>query len=172
MKIHNQQTKLFMLVSLALLGCSDGDTNNETEMKTASQPVSQIKTNQYEPDPMLLSSTAATSKQLHVKPKFAFKTSSAVTLDLSGNDVFGASLATKTVKVYALKSRVSQYDEQAMMEKSLLATTRFNSAGQLGLNLDVPAHYKTLLISVDGMLENNHLLVPVEKQSTISHQFY
>ncbi|TMP29304.1 hypothetical protein CWB99_08890 [Pseudoalteromonas rubra] len=126
----------------------------------------------YEPDPSLLDSQAETSNDLHVKADFNFSTSKTVTLDLSGQDVLGASLANKMVKVYALHEVVDSYEDQAIADKALLATTRFNSAGQITMTLDVPVNYKTLLISVDGMLQDNHLLSELSMQTTtVAHQF-
>ncbi|MCO7189168.1 MULTISPECIES: hypothetical protein [unclassified Pseudoalteromonas] len=126
----------------------------------------------YEPDPSLLDSQAETSNDLHVRADFNFSTSKRVTLDLSGQDVLGASLANKMVKVYALHEVVESYEDQAIADKALLATTRFNSAGQITMTLDVPINYKTLLISVDGMLQDNHLLSELSMQTTtVAHQF-
>ncbi|WP_462155295.1 hypothetical protein [Pseudoalteromonas piscicida] len=169
MKTYNQYSILITLLSVALLGC--GQSEREADTNEMTKHISQVVTNNFEPDPVLLSSTALTSKHLHVKPEFTFKTSRTVKLDLSGNDVFGASLASKAVKVYALKDQINQYDEQANTQKSLLATTRFDTSGQLGLDLDIPSHFKTLLISVDGMLEENHLIVPIESGVNVTHQF-
>ncbi|MCF2908443.1 hypothetical protein L1285_08915 [Pseudoalteromonas sp. DL2-H2.2] len=126
----------------------------------------------YDPDPARLDSAAETSNDLHVKADFNFSTSKSVTLDLGGQDVFGDSLANKMVKIYALHKVVESYEDQALADKALLATTRFNSAGQLTLTLDVPVNYQTLLISVDGMLQSNHLLSELTMQATtVAHQF-
>ncbi|ALU42959.1 hypothetical protein [Pseudoalteromonas rubra] len=126
----------------------------------------------YEPDPTLLDSQAETSNDLHVKADFNFSTSKTVTLDLGGQDVLGDSLANKMVKVYAMHEVVESYEDEAMADKALLATARFNNAGQITMTLDIPVNYKTLLISVDGMLQSNHLLTELNMQATtVAHQF-
>jgi hypothetical protein len=147
-------------------------TSDQQQDTTVTAEASTEPAPSYEPDPGLLDSQAETSNDLHVKADFNFSTSKTVTLDLGGQDVLGASLANRMVKVYALHDVVESYEDQAIADKALLATTRFNNAGQITMTLDVPVNYKTLLISVDGMLQNNHLLSELSMQATtVAYQF-
>ncbi|KNC68214.1 hypothetical protein [Pseudoalteromonas ardens] len=148
-------------------------SQNQTQNDGAATPVEPTEpAPSYEPDPTLLDSQAETSNDLHVKADFNFSTSKTVTLDLGGQDVLGDSLANKMVKVYAMHEVVESYEDEAMADKALLATARFNSAGQITMTLDIPVNYKTLLISVDGMLQSNHLLTELNMQATtVAHQF-
>ncbi|MCG7534532.1 hypothetical protein [Pseudoalteromonas sp. OOF1S-7] len=182
MTTFNQLSTLTLLC-LTLCACGgggEGGSSGPTSTSPASSSSSTVTTPaqpaepapNFDPDPDRLDSAAETSNDLHVKADFNFSTIKSVTLDLGGQDVFGASLANKMVKIYALYDVVESYADQALADKALLATTRFNSAGQLTLTLDVPVNYQTLLISVDGMLQSNHLLSELTMQATtVAHQF-
>ncbi|MCF2856560.1 hypothetical protein L1286_03700 [Pseudoalteromonas sp. SMS1] len=144
---------------------SEASSSNESNTEEAMPPLS------YEPQEELLQTTASASTELYVEPDFTFRTSDDVALELSGQDVFGESLAGRAIKIYSFSMDVPSVEDELMGQKQLIATLRFNSAGQLQHTLTVPQTAQTMLIRVDGMLETNQVLFKLDSDEVITHTF-
>ncbi|KZN65651.1 hypothetical protein N473_11505 [Pseudoalteromonas luteoviolacea CPMOR-1] len=125
----------------------------------------------FMPQAELKESAATDSTDLYVMPDFKFRTSDEVTMEFSGENVFGESLAGRTIKIYSFDVEVPSVEDELMGNRELVATLRFNPSGQLQHTLTLPQTAKTMLVRVDSMLETNQVLFPLDSDETIVHTF-
>ncbi|MDK2594744.1 hypothetical protein [Pseudoalteromonas obscura] len=125
----------------------------------------------FMPQAELKESAATDSTDLYVMPDFKFRTSDEVTMEFSGENVFGESLAGRTIKIYSFDVEVPSVEDELMGNKELVATLRFNPSGQLQHTLTLPQTAKTMLVRVDSMLETNQVLFLLDSDETIVHTF-
>ncbi|KZN34850.1 hypothetical protein N480_19855 [Pseudoalteromonas luteoviolacea S2607] len=153
------------------------DTTSQTQTTSESSAAEDANTDaampelSYEPEAALLQTAASASTELYVEPDFKFRTSDDISLELDGQDVFGESLAGRAIKVYSFSMEVPSVEDELMGNKQLIATLRFNSAGQLQHTLTVPQTTQTMLIRVDGMLETNQVLFKLDSSTSVTHTF-
>ncbi|MBQ4814404.1 hypothetical protein A7985_22015 [Pseudoalteromonas luteoviolacea] len=153
------------------------DTTSQTQTTSDSAATSDSNSDaampelNYEPEAELLQTTATDSTDLYVEPDFKFRTSDDISLELDGQDVFGESLAGRAIKVYSFSMEVPSVEDELMGNKQLIATLRFNAAGQLQHTLTVPQTTQTMLIRVDGMLETNQVLFKLDSSTSVTHTF-
>ncbi|KZN49517.1 hypothetical protein N474_04445 [Pseudoalteromonas luteoviolacea CPMOR-2] len=150
---------------------SQTQTSSETSSTSESSSEGAMPPLSYEPQEELLQSAATASTELYVEPDFKFRTSDDVSLELNGQDVFGESLAGRAIKIYSFSVDVPSVEDEVMGQKQLIATLRFNAAGQLQHTLTVPQTAQTMLIRVDGMLETNQVLFKLDSDEAITHTF-
>ncbi|KID58187.1 hypothetical protein JF50_05710 [Pseudoalteromonas luteoviolacea] len=125
----------------------------------------------FMPQSELKESAATDSTDLYVMPDFKFRTSDEVTMEFSGENVFGESLAGRTIKIYSFDVEVPSVEDELMGNRKLVATLRFNPSGQLQHTLTLPQTAKTMLVRVDSMLETNQVLFSLDSDETIVHTF-
>ncbi|AOT09446.1 hypothetical protein [Pseudoalteromonas luteoviolacea] len=197
MKTVTNLTTMFSITLLATLmtGCGGGGGGSEssspapTVTQTTTQPAATTSAVTSEPqqtEPVqeptatmedfmpqseLKESAATDSTDLYVMPDFKFRTSDEVTMEFSGENVFGESLAGRTIKIYSFDVEVPSVEDELMGNKELVATLRFNPSGQLQHTLTLPQTAKTMLVRVDSMLETNQVLFPLDSDETIVHTF-
>lgn len=177
------KTMFYCATALSLASCGGG--GGDSSSPTATAPAATTTTTEntgaitttpespvsYQPDSAKLGQKAENTNELYVEQDFEFNTYKVITVDVQAVDEQGQALANTLLFISALPADVSELDDQLMSQKSLLGVFKTNSAGTIYQQIEVSSKVSNTLLELNTMGIENEVILPLEKNLTLQHQF-